>query len=890
MFSTFFCSRIQAQLGFCSGNSGSPIFTETFGTGVTNSSLPFGTTTYSFSNGEPNDGFYTVSSNTAYFDWFNISDHTLNDTNGKMLIVNSDVAAGEFYRTGINGLCENTTYEFSSWVLNLSPLNGFCGSAVIPINVRFEIWDNSNKNLLASGSTGNIISTSSPVWNQYALVFQTLPGQTSVILKMINNGAGGCGNDLAIDDIVFKSCGDRIIVEDPSNDNSASVCSLDTPYSTILTAIPDNTVFSSHFYQWQNSLDGIIWTDIIGETNQSVSISGVSNTTYYRTKVSESMINVNNDLCNTLSDEFIITVNNPTTPTFNPVSDICDGDALAALPTMSIEGITGTWSPTLDNTTTTTYTFVPDSNQCAINQTMTIVVNPIVTPTFNQVSAICEGDSLAALPTMSNEGIIGVWSPSLNNAATTTYTFVPNSGQCAVNQTMTIAVNPILTPTFNQISPICFGAIITPLPTVSNEGITGSWSPSLDNTITTTYTFVPNSGVCVTNQTMTVEVNPTVTPTFNQVPPICNGDFLGPLPTTSLEGIMGVWSPMLDNTVTTTYTFTPNFGECAINQIMTIVVNPNSSPTFNPVSAICNGDILSPLPTSSIEGITGTWSPVLDNTVTTTYTFTPDPGFCPLPVNLTIEVFENPVFTLQDEYFLCFDINGVLVIPTTLNTGLNTADYNFTWLLNGVAISGANQGSYNPIEEGRYEVIVQNSMTLCETRMLTDVVVLYEPDFEANVITDAFSENQTIEVTVFNIGDFEYQLDGGPWQDAPIFSNVTLGEHLVTVRDKRGCIEASETIVVMDYPKYFTPNGDGFHDTWNITAPRNPLDYLALSRVRIFDRYGKLLKEIDPTGNGWNGIYNGSLMHSDDYWFVVEYIEPRTGEPKTFRSNFSLKR
>jgi hypothetical protein len=272
-----------AQLGFCQGNSGDPIFVEDFGTGLTDTPLPAGTTTYIYANGgEPIDGRYTVSSNTNYFDWFSVQDHTPDDTNGRMLVVNSAAAAGEFYRTTISGLCENTSYEFSSWIVNLTPAGGFCGAGAIPVNVRFEIWDNTDTNLLASGDTGNIGSTNAPIWDQYALVFQTIASQSSVILKMINNGAGGCGNDLAIDDITFKSCGDSIEVENTDSDTSVSFCSSLTPYSTTLTAIPDNVVFSNHFYQWQESTDNINWTDLPGEINENLVLVGVTTTTYYR--------------------------------------------------------------------------------------------------------------------------------------------------------------------------------------------------------------------------------------------------------------------------------------------------------------------------------------------------------------------------------------------------------------------------------------------------------------------------------------------------------------------------------------------------------------------------------------------------------------------------------
>ncbi|WP_439152439.1 T9SS type B sorting domain-containing protein [Winogradskyella sp.] len=312
---SFFSESISAQLGFCQGNSGDPIFVETFGTGLQQSPLPPGTTSYTYANGQPpDDGFYTVSSNTNYFDWLNVSDVTPGDVDGRMLIVNSDASAGEFFRTDITGLCENTTYEFSSWLINLAPSNGFCGAGAIPINVRFEIWDNTDTNILASGTTGNISGTLTPNWEQYALVFQTIPGQTSVILKMINNSSGGCGNDLAIDDIIFKSCGDLIAIEDSSGSDQESICSSQTPFSETITAVPDFEVFSNHFYQWQISTDGLNWQDVAGETNSSITVSGVTATTYYRAKVAEFQANLSNSDCITLSDVYQITVNQAPPP------------------------------------------------------------------------------------------------------------------------------------------------------------------------------------------------------------------------------------------------------------------------------------------------------------------------------------------------------------------------------------------------------------------------------------------------------------------------------------------------------------------------------------------------------------------------------------------------
>ncbi|MEN9337666.1 MAG: hypothetical protein RLZZ500_2653 [Bacteroidota bacterium] len=346
--------------------------------------------------------------------------------------------------------------------------------------------------------------------------------------------------------------------------------------------------------------------------------------------------------CANSSSTVTVTLTPATNPTFTQVAPICQGGTLAALPTTSNNGITGTWAPALNNNATTTYTFTPSAGQCATTATMTITVNPNVTPTFTQVAPICQGGTLAALPTTSTNGITGTWSPALNNNATTTYTFTPSAGQCATTATMTITVNPNLTPTFTQVPPICRGGTLSALPTTSNNGVTGTWSPALNNNNTTTYTFTPSAGQCSTTATMTITVNPNVTPTFTQVPPICQGGTLAALPTTSNNGITGTWAPALNNNATTTYTFTPSAGQCSTTATMTITVNPNVTPTFTQVAPICQGGTLAALPTTSNNGITGTWAPALNNTTTTTYTFTPNStANCELTTTMTIVV--NPL-------------------------------------------------------------------------------------------------------------------------------------------------------------------------------------------------------------------------------------------------------
>ena len=157
-------------------------------------------------------------------------------------------------------------------------------------------------------------------------------------------------------------------------------------------------------------------------------------------------------------------------------------------------------------------------------------------------------------------------------------------------------------------------------------------------------------------------------------------------------------------------------------------------------------------------------------------------------------------------------------------------------------------------------------------------------------VTNAFSDNQMITVAVQGYGTYEYSLDDGPRQTSNVFENVSLGSHNITVWDTEGGIANScDPFVIMevqtiDYPHYFTPNGDGIHDTWNIIGLKNDLS----AKIYIFDRYGKLIKQISPAGLGWDGTYNGNLMPSTDYWFTVDYSE--AAALKQFKAHFSLKR
>ncbi|NMH86483.1 T9SS type B sorting domain-containing protein [Flavivirga algicola] len=142
----------------------------------------------------------------------------------------------------------------------------------------------------------------------------------------------------------------------------------------------------------------------------------------------------------------------------------------------------------------------------------------------------------------------------------------------------------------------------------------------------------------------------------------------------------------------------------------------------------------------------------------------------------------------------------------------------------------------------------------------------------------------TVDIDTSNIGDYVFILDDDEPQTSNVFENVTFGRHTVTVRDLNGCMDITEDVVVIDIPKFVTPNSDGYYDTWHIVG----IELLPGTIVYIYNRHGKLLKTLAHTSVGWDGTYNGENMPSDDYWFSADVIQD--GNAFNLKGHFALKR
>ncbi|MDB9754683.1 T9SS type B sorting domain-containing protein [Winogradskyella sp.] len=274
---------------------------------------------------------------------------------------------------------------------------------------------------------------------------------------------------------------------------------------------------------------------------------------------------------------------------------------------------------------------------------------------------------------------------------------------------------------------------------------------------------------------------------------------------------------------------------------------------------------------------------------------------------IPVELIVNSVapINIENQYVICLsNTNTVIpnVTPTLLqnppiDTQLSPIEYTFQWYtgteqevisnpINNILINET-QSIFNPTAPGTYTVIATNNNTGCTIAATTLINASYPPEsITLELLSTVFADENTLQVSVIGNGDYSYSLDNGQWQSSPIFSNVSGGDHEVRVRDIYNCNTLFTVKTIIDYPLFFTPNADGNHDTWNITSLANQPD----AKIYIFDRYGKLLKEINPFGLGWDGIYNGNRMPSNDYWFTVEYTEPLDNTKRIFKAHFTLKR
>jgi len=355
----------------------------------------------------------------------------------------------------------------------------------------------------------------------------------------------------------------------------------------------------------------------------------------------------------------------------------------------------------------------------------------------------------------------------------------------------------------------------------------------------------------------------------------------------------GVWTPVLANGTDLFNPKTDSQGKyiyslenkaCGkISAILdiTLISQPNSGE--DSLLELCENDV--PIDLKSLLGENvdpdGEWFPsledgIFDPGVNTSgiYEYRIDNKTCEISSSfITVRVNKTPNTGNSTSLSLCKN-SPPLNLYDTLGSNI---DIGGKW---SPALYKGN-GTFDPAQDspGTYTYTLSNKCGVVSS----EVTIALDSDFAINnyeIITSNFNENTFLEVNIMEEGDFEYSIDGINFFSSNRFSNLSGGEYTVFAKEIEGCKSLIDSIIILDFMKVFTPNGDGINDYWNIRG-FDDKNY----QIYIYDRYGKLLKILDPNDKGWDGIFNGKPMPADDYWFKAQMADG-----KIYGDHFSLIR
>ena len=725
--------------------------------------------------GTSNPGFYARTTNPVLMNSSYIfgGDHT--SGSGNLLVLDGAAIANKFIWTtsntggAIGGFTPGLTYTFSYWIKSVSNLVTTDVSTRSNIGLIFVNATNINPS-----SLNNLAPLPVAGWQQVSCSFKATADNVLIRLRTLN--AGAIGNDFALDD-----------------------------FSIVQGALPFNGSVSTINPTCPNATDGSITVSLTGgslpyekytltgtstQSNSTGIFPGLLEGTYAVTATDSSgQVYSQSGIVLTVPNNLVL--NNPTT--------ICEGNSTL----LSVSGGNGlyTWtanpadssitnpnsptqnvSPTVTTIYTVTsgiassttnlvlngnfsqgntgfiteYTQINNPNPFGVQSSYDIVTNPnawftafssfgdhttgngnlmifdgSTDPTGN-IKAWCNATPISVIPNKSYTFSYYVASAAPQNPAKLEVLTNGVSLAPQVTAPSTTGVWTLVSHTWNS------GANSTADICIYNREF-----ESFGNDFTLDDLSFVETVTCLYEKTVTVMVTPKTTPTFNAVNAICVGDSLNPLPTTSLNGYLGSWSPALNNTETTTYVFTANAGQCATTANLTITVNQLVTPSFTAINPICLGATTATLTTTSINGIVGTWSPEINNSETTTYLFTPNSVQCATVTNLTIEVNSLPEFSINEA------CNGV--IYTLFAEEFNAVGYSYEWFNSSNVLIG-NQASVVVFTSGNYKLVLAKNG--CSTEKTINVIAPFcriQKGISPN--NDGF--NDSLDLSSFNVDDIK---------------------------------------------------------------------------------------------------------------------------------------
>jgi len=252
-----------------------------------------------------------------------------------------------------------------------------------------------------------------------------------------------------------------------------------------------------------------------------------------------------------------------------------------------------------------------------------------------------------------------------------------------------------------------------------------------------------------------------------------------------------------------------------------------------------------------------------------------------------VEHPEDPTCFDTTSFFITLTYQSVININKTwymcpgedVTLFLDSVHENYLWS------NGALSSEIVVNSPGTYTVTVNDSLDDDSTCAVTETVQVIEAPFPTaiNIITEDWtSSSNSIKIEVDGSDNYLFSIDDDVYQSTNSFNDLEAGDYMVYVKNEYDCLVYSEAVYLLNYPKFFTPNNDGFNDYWNIDF----LEKEPQTEIHIFDRYGKLIKRLTPLSQGWDGTFNGQLLATSDYWFVLHI----PGKDKTYKGHFTLKR
>ncbi|MES2487560.1 MAG: T9SS type B sorting domain-containing protein [Bacteroidota bacterium] len=245
-------------------------------------------------------------------------------------------------------------------------------------------------------------------------------------------------------------------------------------------------------------------------------------------------------------------------------------------------------------------------------------------------------------------------------------------------------------------------------------------------------------------------------------------------------------------------------------------------------------------------------------------------AICHRIVSFIIQVSVKPVIDMAESAVICDNLGFVML---TASAGYDS----YVWS------TGETTPSIVVTEPGEYSVTVRKDYGIgfCETPAIINVERSASAENISFKLKDWTQNDNSITVNINGLGVYEYSIDGTNYQESNVFTGLETGVYIIYIRDVGGCGETSKEVVLLNYPKFFTPNNDGQNDTWRIEYAWFEPNMM----LYIYDRYGKLITSFSGQSTGWDGTLNGHDLPSTDYWFVANREDGRI-----FKGHFSMIR